>query len=368
MSNMQNYLRLFLLFICCCSQLHAVLPGEAGGVNCHCCRIPLRYSYDISSLESLNSSFQLSTEELLKWELFFHDVSSQHSDSDPLLERFQTYLAVSEREVAFLSHLVKHSFMGSFDPLIVSLTHLFFPDVEITVPCQSDAYSEALCALVFEQFQLRYLQEEENAAHYIPSPLTSQYTLWYPEILALFPLIEPPSNRIVPAEQFRQLYLETSVEEKEAALQWALIAKRFPGHKYWLDIANGYMEGEHLSLSMQLQIRAVLAMAMFDAHEWSDTVKWAFDAPRPAACDPTFHPLIPNSSNVSFGYPSGHAARAGAACEVLSWYFPDQAVHWETLAHESAYSRVWAGLHFPLDVVIGLIYGASIANYELMQG
>ncbi|HZR92687.1 MAG TPA: phosphatase PAP2 family protein [Gaiellaceae bacterium] len=71
-------------------------------------------------------------------------------------------------------------------------------------------------------------------------------------------------------------------------------------------------------------------------------------------------PLVRVPSDGSF--PSGHAA-VGFACAVsLALALPRLAVPLLLLAGAIAYSRVYLGVHYPLDVVGGAALGAAVAT------
>jgi undecaprenyl-diphosphatase len=60
-------------------------------------------------------------------------------------------------------------------------------------------------------------------------------------------------------------------------------------------------------------------------------------------------------------FPSGHAANSAAGAFVLSRLVPGGRVSWWTLAIAIAYSRVYLGVHYPLDVVCGAFVGLICA-------
>jgi undecaprenyl-diphosphatase len=101
----------------------------------------------------------------------------------------------------------------------------------------------------------------------------------------------------------------------------------------------------------------VVAIALAD---WTATaLKAIVDRPRPFVRDPEPKVLVPRPHDASF--PSGHAATSFAAATILSFAFPKAAPAFFILAAAVAYSRVYVGVHYPLDVIAGAALGAAVA-------
>jgi membrane-associated phospholipid phosphatase len=63
----------------------------------------------------------------------------------------------------------------------------------------------------------------------------------------------------------------------------------------------------------------------------------------------------------SHSFPSGHTATAFAGATALSFFFPRAAPAFFVLAAAIGYSRLYVGVHFPLDVLGGAAIGVATA-------
>jgi undecaprenyl-diphosphatase len=101
----------------------------------------------------------------------------------------------------------------------------------------------------------------------------------------------------------------------------------------------------------------VIAVALSD---WTAMgVKALIDRPRPPLRYPEPKTLVPLPHDASF--PSGHAATSFAAATILSFAFPRFAPALYVLAAAVAFSRVYVGVHYPLDVLGGAVLGVLAA-------
>jgi undecaprenyl-diphosphatase len=97
------------------------------------------------------------------------------------------------------------------------------------------------------------------------------------------------------------------------------------------------------------------AIAVLAADGIAGLVKSAVGEDRPS--EPGALVTIPHSHS----FPSGHTATAVAGAIVLSSFAPRAAPLLGVLAAAVAYSRLYVGVHFPLDVVGGAAIGAVTA-------
>lgn len=136
----------------------------------------------------------------------------------------------------------------------------------------------------------------------------------------------------------------------------------------WNQAVLAYIAQRHLSLSTPRSARvfALLNVAMADAGIASWDTKYAYWTPRPEnairdlGLARGWRPLIPTPFFPSF--PSGHATYSGAAGEVLAHLFPADAALFRAKARVAAVSRVYGGIHYPMDGDVGLRIGRKIGR------
>jgi undecaprenyl-diphosphatase len=101
------------------------------------------------------------------------------------------------------------------------------------------------------------------------------------------------------------------------------------------------------------------------AGSWTvaEGTKYLFDRARPFTWDAEIAPLIKTPSSSSF--PSGHSATAAAGALALSAIYPGFAPLLVLAGFLVILSRVYLGVHFPVDVLAGAVIGLATAGLVL---
>ncbi len=67
-----------------------------------------------------------------------------------------------------------------------------------------------------------------------------------------------------------------------------------------------------------------------------------------------------------YSFPSGHTAAAFLMAQLIGWQLPFLLVPLYALAGLIGYSRIYLRVHYPSDVLFGLVLGLLSANFALM--
>ena len=146
-----------------------------------------------------------------------------------------------------------------------------------------------------------------------------------------------------------------------------------PGTKgaraHWLDLATKHMRETGFSdIGRALMIRSVLQMTVSDSWAAANDSKYTHLVKRPfarAEPDNPIYTVMPTPKGPA--YPSTSTSIAWASATVMAHYFPDRTDEWTAIADEIGNSRVWSGVHFPMDVEQGVILGRQVALEGLLQ-
>jgi undecaprenyl-diphosphatase len=103
-------------------------------------------------------------------------------------------------------------------------------------------------------------------------------------------------------------------------------------------------------------VLVAVALADLAAEGLADALKVAVGEHRPRAAES--HPLVSIPHSGSF--PSGHTMTSFACATVLSAFVPRAAPAFYLLALAIGFSRIYIGVHWPFDVLAGMVLGVAV--------
>ncbi|MEP7197440.1 MAG: phosphatase PAP2 family protein [Saprospiraceae bacterium] len=136
-----------------------------------------------------------------------------------------------------------------------------------------------------------------------------------------------------------------------------------PGH--WNEIACKLILRYKMNPIRTARTLAYMNMAVEDAGISCWDTKYFYNGLRPSNALSGFRTLIgvPNFP----GYISGHSTFSAAGAEVLAYIFPNDAALVNSYAIDASNSRIYGGIHFRVDCVVGLQTGKKVAGYAIAK-
>lgn len=202
---------------------------------------------------------------------------------------------------------------------------------------------------------------------YFQQPTEPQAGRWRPWMLASGDQYRPPPPPPYqsPAWQAELVAVQEAVArrtpEQEAAVQfWAGGPGTVTPAGLWIEIARDLIVRDGLDATHASRVLALTSVAMADSFICCWDAKYTYWTARPITADPTLDVLIPTPPFPS--YTSGHSTISTAAATVLGYLFPADEVDLTAKATEAKSSRLWAGIHFPIDNEMGALGGGMIGR------
>ena len=196
------------------------------------------------------------------------------------------------------------------------------------------------------------------------SPLAGSWRPWVLERGDQFrPL--PPAPYQSPSWQAELAAVQEAVarrtpEQEAAALFWAADPGTVTAAGQWIEIARDLIVRDGLDAPHAARVLALTSVAMADGFICCWDAKYTYWTVRPITVDPDLNVAFPTPPNPS--YTSGHATISTAAATILGHLFPTD--EWELAARavEATNSRLWAGVHYPIDNATGALGGGLIGR------
>jgi hypothetical protein len=180
------------------------------------------------------------------------------------------------------------------------------------------------------------------------------------------PLPPPSTSSLKMKEELDEVlsYTQDATREQIAIVhKWADGVGTYtpPGH--WNDIAAEYIRDARFSEVRASRAFALLNIALHDAAVGCWETKFHYFNPRPCQLNPEIKTStgVPNFP----AFTSGHSTFSAAAATVLSYLFPQHTEYFHQQSNEAAISRLYGGIHFRSDVIMGTEHGIKIGDYTV---
>lgn len=201
-------------------------------------------------------------------------------------------------------------------------------------------------------------------------PLAGTWETWVMKDGRQFRAPKPPSMRSAEmrreAREVMRVRENLTPRQKQVARFWAGGEGTALPPGIWNQVMLRYVGRRNLTTPAAARVFGLLNVAQADAGVASWDTKFAYWFPRPEngirdlGLDRRWEPYL--ATPFFPAYVSGHATYSGAAGEVLAHLFPEDARFWRARAKEAAVSRVYGGIHWPIDGVEGSRMGVKIGR------
>jgi PAP2 superfamily len=178
------------------------------------------------------------------------------------------------------------------------------------------------------------------------------------------PVVDSPAFRATVAE-VRTISDGRTGEQLRIAQYWENLTGPFAAG-LWNEVARSAISSHGLTEPEAARVLALLHMVAVDATIACHDSKYAYWVPRPTQVDPGIRLAIGVPNHPS--YPSNHACISGANGLVLDAQFPDQGGRYFAMGRQAGESRIYAGIHYPIDVESGLAIARKVAARALEVG
>lgn len=179
---------------------------------------------------------------------------------------------------------------------------------------------------------------------------------------ALARLDQPPTGE--PAAADLQAVRDAVATRTGAGDERAIHLSRRAGWDEWEQVIREIGDAQGPAQARRAARLVQLAAARTD--ELTSEAKRAFGRRRPYEVDASIETIVPQPHG-NAGYPSGHTSGAYAAALALAAVIPERRDELLALAAEAGWARVYGGVHFPTDVLVGARLASAVVTDVLRR-
>jgi membrane-associated phospholipid phosphatase len=199
------------------------------------------------------------------------------------------------------------------------------------------------------------------------NPVVPQAATW-----ATWLLTSPDEFRLPPppphgspefaAEMAQVKAYQRTPRSNALGLFWEVAVGGLRNFEYWNQHTSRLLleYGQATNAPRAARTYALLNAAFYDAGVACWDSKYTYWTIRPVQLDPEFKTVVPTPNHPS--YPSAHVCYSMTSALVLAHLFPRDASALMALGRESGDSRIWAGIHYPMDITSGQQLAERVAG------
>jgi hypothetical protein len=199
------------------------------------------------------------------------------------------------------------------------------------------------------------------------NPVLPQAANWRPWLLAKGDEFRPPAPPAYDSPEFKAEMakvrsFERTPRTNAVALYWEVAVGGLRNFDYWNQHAGRLLleYGQAGDAPRAARAFALMNAAFYDAGIACWDAKYAYWTIRPFQVDTEFKALFQTPNHPS--YPSAHSCYSMTSAIVLGHLFPWDASALMALGREAGDTRIWAGIHYPMDITAGQQLAERVAG------
>ncbi len=203
------------------------------------------------------------------------------------------------------------------------------------------------------------------------NPIAPAAGTWKPWVLARPDEVRPPAPPAADSDRIKADLAEVKQFQRtpktnHRATYWEVFGGA-RAHSWWNDLARTKLleHGKAFDAPAQSRVLAAVNVALTDAGIACWEAKYTYWYLRPAHLDPEVKTVVAMPNHPS--YPSAHSCFSSAAATVLAAVFPRDAQKIQGHAKEASESRLWAGIHYRIDLEAGTAIGRQVGEKVLAR-
>lgn len=213
-----------------------------------------------------------------------------------------------------------------------------------------------------------YWQMDADATPHVPSGFQFPFMRpYYLTSTSQFRPPKPPTDLTAAVNEVIAIVNARTSAQEAISRSWNLSNGTVTALGHWDQQAAAYIQEFGLDERAAAHVFALVNSAASDAVLGCWEAKYNYLVRRPwmvAPNDLTIAKLIIGRPNHP-SYPSGHSCVSSSAAAVLKKFFPTKAAFLDQQVSEAGMSRIYAGIHYRMDVEQGQALGRSVAAWAI---